>query len=367
MRRRARRWVDMGVLGAGVALAGAGAAWAADAGAGSAHPERADAVWTVAAVQADGSARVTEVIDYDFGRNHRSGLVREVPGVEPGDSFEVTTDAPDDVTATATNFGTTEFHVGERGETVTGRQHYRLDYDVAEFADESLDWPTFGRGLSPVGVAEVHLVAPFELDMPMCFVEKGQAAVFCTVQPVAPGHVMVRLRNVPDGAGISLQAYRGAALPEAPPAPEPPAALAADAAASASADAPPVDEAGAGPAAPALVAVAGAAIAALVVSRLVRRAGREQVAGPEDAPKDDAPPADGALGGVLVGGAGGRSGAPRPAAAADGRAHRRAAVGAAPVAAAGPDAGRRRRPRTPWPPWRSPRRPSSPPRRAGWS
>ncbi len=301
MRKRARRWVDMGVLGAGVALAGGGAAWAADAGAGAAHPERADAVWTVAAVQADGSARVTEVIDYDFGRNRRTGLVREVPGVEPDDRFEVTTDAPDDVSATATEFGTTEFVVGDRSEPVTGRQRYRLDYDVADFAGESLDWATFGRRLSPVREAEVHLVAPFEIEAPMCFVEKGQAAVFCMVRQVAPGHVTVRLRDVPDAAGISIQAFRGAALPEAPPAPEPPAAPPPGF--GATADAAPVDEEGAAPGAPALVAAAGVALAAFPVSRLIRRAGRERVSGPDDTPKDDAEPgAGGALGGMLAGG-----------------------------------------------------------------
>ena len=192
---------------------------------------------------------------------------------------------------------------------MTGRQRYRLDYDVAEFADESLDWATFGRGLSPVGEAEVHLVAPFELDMPMCFVEKGQAAVFCTVQPVAPGHVMVRLRNVPDGAGISLQAYRGAALPEAPPAPEPPADLAADAAATASAPTPrPSTRRGPAPRPP-----------PWSPSRVRRSppsacrgwsAGRaaSRCRGRRTPPRTTRRPADGALGGVLVGGAGGRSG-----------------------------------------------------------
>ena len=60
--------------------------------------ERVAQLWVGAAVADDGSARVTEVIDWNFGPADRHGIVRDVPGLRTSAPVEVSSpDAPDDV------------------------------------------------------------------------------------------------------------------------------------------------------------------------------------------------------------------------------------------------------------------------------
>ena len=73
-----RRKVDIGILAGGTLAVGAiafGAAFVAG------KQEEVTRYWTSAVVADDGSAEVTEVIDYDFGLNQKHGIFRWVPAV----------------------------------------------------------------------------------------------------------------------------------------------------------------------------------------------------------------------------------------------------------------------------------------------
>ncbi len=94
MRTRTRRRVDVVLLAVGIAVTGAAAAIGAAAG----DTERATALWVGAWLTDDGSARIVEVIDYDFGSEARHGIFRDVPGLSPDARVVVSSPtAPDDV------------------------------------------------------------------------------------------------------------------------------------------------------------------------------------------------------------------------------------------------------------------------------
>src|SRR5512145_2479935 len=81
------------------------------------NTERVTRYWTAAELNADGSARVTEVIDYEFGAvaQDRHGIFRWVPGLDPAAAIEVSSpDAPDDVSVTS------ESHPRTDGTPVSG-------------------------------------------------------------------------------------------------------------------------------------------------------------------------------------------------------------------------------------------------------
>ena len=244
--------------------------------------ERIERYWTVAEVGADGGGRVTEVVDYNFaGERGKHGILRWVPGAEP-DSVSVSSpDAPDDVTVDLRPGGDTEIRIGDPDETVSGRARYRIDYDLPGIRQgEVVDWETFGHEWTvPIEEAEVHLVTPFELDQPACYVGAAESTARCTVEVVAPGHVTARVSDLDAYEGVSIEGRVGTPV-AAPAVPEPPD--------------PPGDR-GTGVVPPAATAAAAAAVAAVPTTIAVRRAGRERVT-PGGA-------ADAAYGGSTVGAA----------------------------------------------------------------
>src|SRR5690606_9724623 len=211
---RRRRRFDTGVMAAGSIGVGLLALFGVTQAVGE---ERIERYWTVAEVGADGGGRVTEVVDYNFaGERGKHGIRRWVPGAEPdsvsvsspdapddvtvdlrpggdpeiriGDPDETVSgrarylidhdrlglspDAPDDVTVDLRRGGDTEIRIGDRDETVSGRVRYGIDYDLPGIRQgEVVEWETFGHEWTvPIEEAEVHLVTPFELDQPACYV-----------------------------------------------------------------------------------------------------------------------------------------------------------------------------------------------------
>jgi hypothetical protein len=75
--RRHRRFDVIVLAVAAPLLAGAAAAL----GVAAASTERVTGLWAAAAVDTEGNGRITEVIDYDFGRESRHGIFRDVPGL----------------------------------------------------------------------------------------------------------------------------------------------------------------------------------------------------------------------------------------------------------------------------------------------
>jgi hypothetical protein len=110
-----------------------------------ANKERVTSMWVGAEIRADGSARITEVIDYDFGHSGDShGIYRDVPGspFEDSDNLRVTMDGhkvPYEDT-----YG--DYYQDEKGERnladrlkigdphhlVSGIHRYRIQYTLPE-------------------------------------------------------------------------------------------------------------------------------------------------------------------------------------------------------------------------------------------
>lgn len=250
---------------AGVAVAVAVAsAFAAALG----DSERITSYWMLADVNADGSAVITEVIDYDFGPNPRRGVRRDVPGLDATTPVEADSPtAPDRVSLQGT-----EIRVGDPSRTITGRHRYFLRYRLAGVAvGGDIGWDAVGTGWTvPLNDVEIHLVAPWDLRAPACDRGAIGATGGCTVEQVEPGHLAVQLDRLDAGTGVTVSAVPGEPVSPVP---------------SVAAPAGGVDDPGTGPLAPAIVAAIALLLGALPTSRAVRQAGREWVAagGPADA------------------------------------------------------------------------------------
>ncbi|WP_456598899.1 DUF2207 domain-containing protein [Blastococcus sp. SYSU DS0616] len=240
--------VAVGVLTSVVALAGGG--------------ERVRLLWVAATVAEDGSARITEVIDYDFGGEERRGILRQVPGLDPAEPVEATSpDAPDDVTVSADG----EIRVGDPDRTVTGRHRYVLGYTLdGVVSGDRLAWDAVGTGWDvPIDEVQVHVSAPAELAGSRCSAGEGGSTDPCDVEPAGPGLLSARLDSLDAGEGVTVSATTGAALDGAPALPAPPAT------------APPAG--GTGPLLPGAVAGLATLLAAAGALAVIRRAGRERV------------------------------------------------------------------------------------------
>jgi predicted membrane protein DUF2207 len=249
-------------------------------------PERVDRMWVLAEVGDDGSAGVTEVIDYDFGGRDRHGIERVVPGLDRDAPIAVTSSdgASDDLdVATDPDGGGVSVRIGDPDFRVSGRHRYRIEYpldgvvdvvdvdDVDDVDDGRLDWDAVGTGW-PVETAsvEVHVVAPFSLDEARCFQgPEGSTSPCDEVHQVDPGHAVATVDGLGPDEGVSLEipvgpdvgSRRASALPRPGPPPGP----------SARSDS--LDARTAG-----TIAVAAALAGAIVMAFVLRRAGRDRVA-----------------------------------------------------------------------------------------
>ncbi len=285
MRRSSRRKVDVALLAAGALGVGVGASLGAAFG----RWEEVTAIWAVAEVGEDGSAQVTELVDYDFGlTSDRHGIFRVVPGLATDAPISVASpDAPDDVLVTSEAAGT-RIRVGAPDQTVSGEHRYEISYPLPGVAvGDEVAWDAVGTAWE-VGIeaAEVHVVTPFELVEPACVTGTVGSTTPCDdVEQVEPGHLVARMDSLDAGDGMTLTARRGSALPQAPATPALPG---------------PLDDPGTGPIVPGGVAGGAAFAGSVVALRAVRRAGRERVVvgvgGPADAAFAPTPPGPGGVG-----------------------------------------------------------------------
>ncbi len=122
-------------------------------------------MWVGAEVGEDGSARIIEVMDYDFGSRARHGIFRDVPGLSPDARVVVSSPtAPDDVLVTGTAYDS-RIRVGDPNRTVRGRHRYTIEYPLAAVAPSGgLSWNAVGSSWTvPIERAQIHVVAPFRL------------------------------------------------------------------------------------------------------------------------------------------------------------------------------------------------------------
>jgi hypothetical protein len=262
MRTRTRRRVDVGLLVGGSVIAGL----AGLAGAVVGHGEQVAAMWVQADLTENGSAQITEVVDWDFGSiPGKHGIYRVVPGLSPEAPVAVSSgSAPDDLLVTTEPEGT-RLRVGDENRTVSGRHRYRLEYPLPGVVKgERLAWNAVGTEWEAgIASAEIHVLAPFDLLDPRCVEGVVGSEDPCVVRQVEPGHLVARVDDLDAGEGVSLDARRGLDLSPRPAAPEPPG--------------PPPDHPGTGLLPPAGAATAGALAAGAVTLGIVRRAGRERV------------------------------------------------------------------------------------------
>ena len=122
---RRRRGLDVILLVLAVLVLGALTTSVAVASGG----ERVVQVWAAAVVADDGSARVTEVIDWDFGPRGRHGIFRAVPGLRATAPIEVSSpDAP--AVVDVSTVGTPRIRIGDPQRTVRGLHRYVLTYTL---------------------------------------------------------------------------------------------------------------------------------------------------------------------------------------------------------------------------------------------
>lgn len=289
MRTSKRRKLDIGLIAGGSVVVGV----AALIGGCASDTERVERYWTSAELTADGSAEITEVIDYNFGAlaQDRHGIIRWVPGLSPTAPITVESpDAPDGTEITSesrsrqdgTLVDGANIRVGDAGTTVSGAHRYQIGYTLPDVRRvDTVDWEAVGTGWD-VGMddVEVHLVTSFELDDPLCVYGTVRSTTPCSIDQVEPGHVVATVDSLDAEEGVSIEGRVGASISDPPAAPAPPAGS--------------PDDPGTGLLPPAGTAATAALVAAAPVTVLVRRAGRERVA-PGGA-------ADAAFGGPPLGG-----------------------------------------------------------------
>lgn len=268
MRTAGRRRLDVVWIGTSAAVAGGIAAIASVV----ASPEQIARMWVGAELRDDGSATISEVIDYDFGIQQRHGIFREIPGIPPDAPIQV--DSPDAPDGIASQLPTTidgepgvEVKIGDPNRTITGLHRYLLRYDHRGIQGPSgnLEWDAVGTGWDvKVDEVQIRVVAPWEFEDLRC--DKGSSGDTggCTIDQPEPGLLTVEVDSLGAHEGVSVYAAHGRALEAgAPTMPFPPAD-------------PPADD-GAGVLQPAAVAAVATFGGGLTMSRYVRRRGRERV------------------------------------------------------------------------------------------
>jgi len=273
----ARRKIDT----AGLFAVGLLAAGAAAVGATLGDTERVTGMWTGMTVDSEGVARVTEVIEYDFGTQQRHGILRDIPGLREQEPVRVASaTAPADVFVA----GLTEVRIGDPARTITGRHRYTIDYGVDGIVNgDALAWDAVGTGWpTPVADIVIHLVTPFELESPRCVKGVAGSQLGCDLARPERGHLVVTVDRLDAHEGVTLYATLGQPVGDTPARPAAPTGADRDP--------------GLGRILPALLAMAFALVAAFPVARLLRRAGRERLRADHapDAMAAAAPPNSGA-------------------------------------------------------------------------
>ena len=187
--------------------------------------ERITGFQVVAAVQADGSVRIREVIDWDFGLFglDKHGIYREIPigpAGRPTDVEVTSPTAPDDVSTTVEGTDL-RIRIGDADQTVSGRHRYEITYTLPAavrngFVALDLIGPEWDV---PIDDVDARIVGA-DLSAVDCFRGQQGERNRCDVAEVDGGVRTVADRLEPH-RGITMQgvvgATREARLPELAP------------------------------------------------------------------------------------------------------------------------------------------------------
>ncbi|MFD7918059.1 DUF2207 domain-containing protein [Streptomyces sp. NPDC059740] len=256
---------------------GVGAAWLAGAvvlvglvvwlGGVFGSGERVNGMWVGAELATDGSARISEVIDYDFGVpvDDRHGIFRDIPGLPPEAEVAATLDGRPVPSETEDLGSVTRIRLGDADRSVSGTHRYRLRYTLPAVAPHHrLAWDAVGTGWQvELRHVTVHVVAPHALATPDCVQGQAGSQAHCQVQAPAPGRLTVAVPELSAGEGVTLHAGAGRALGTRPRLTAPPA--------------PAAGASGVSPLRPAPAAALAALVAAALTVGVLRIAGRDRV------------------------------------------------------------------------------------------
>lgn len=187
-----------------------------------ANKERVTSMWVGAEIRADGSARVTEVIDYDFGHSGGShGIFRDVPGSPFMDDENVHVTMDGHKVPYEDTYG--DYYQDEKGErhiadrlkvgdpdrTVSpGVHRYRIEYVLPDVVKgRKLAWDAVGTGWQvDVADVEIHVADPHGLVGVRCEHGTWDNAKPCTAEQSEPGRLVVKLAGLSGHQGVTLYA-----------------------------------------------------------------------------------------------------------------------------------------------------------------
>jgi uncharacterized membrane protein YgcG len=182
-------------------------------------------------VRPDGSARITEVIDYDFAGKDKHGIYRTVPLDRRGDlrDVSITMDGAE-VPFRLNGSLVAEMVIGDPGSTVTGTHRFRIEYTLRTLGNlERLAWDAVGTEWEvPIRRVEVHVATPYALRSVQCNAGSyGSGDPCATTQQPRPGQLDAGHGGLDKGQGLTVYGTfteasgGGATLPEPPTGPVP--------------------------------------------------------------------------------------------------------------------------------------------------
>ncbi len=172
--------------------------------------EQINRYFVVAELDSDGDASILESITYDFGRNTRRGIVRDVSGLSLDDFASVeSATAPDEVSVAANSSGI-NIRIGNPDITITGQHQYDIRYDLNLGSDDQFSWNAIGTDWEvDIEQIEVHILSEVELESPQCFVGRFGSQQACDLANPDPGHLVVEIDRLDAGEGITIDAQFG--------------------------------------------------------------------------------------------------------------------------------------------------------------
>src|SRR5205814_5974434 len=174
-------------------------------------------------IQNDASLHIVEAIDVDFGAQQKHGIFRNIPVRYRWDDTHLrvyrlevrsVTDAAEKPIrfALSDSGGDKVIKIGDPDRTVTGRQTYRITYDVSgamnAFADhDELFWNVNG-GTWPVASRSVSatLHAPGGIGQVTCYEGLGGSREPCRMTSSSTTATFASARTLPSGEGLTLVA-----------------------------------------------------------------------------------------------------------------------------------------------------------------
>ncbi|MEU6376460.1 DUF2207 domain-containing protein [Streptomyces sp. NPDC046909] len=186
-----------------------------------ANKERVTSMWVGAELRADGSALITEVIDYDFGHSGQShGIYRDVPGDPFEDSENVHVSLDGHKVPYEDTYGDVyqdekgersyadRLRIGDPQRTISGVHRYRIQYLLPEVVkDGKLAWDAVGTGWKVDRAdVEIHVVGGSGLSGIRCARGTWDDGKPCTARQSEPGHLVVKLDRLSGHEGLTLYA-----------------------------------------------------------------------------------------------------------------------------------------------------------------